>query len=169
MPRTFDDEMRADAARLYSAGKSCRAIARELGVAASTVSKWAKETGRSFTREQVRAAVEAHTEDLAAARLRLVGKMATAAEGMLDSIDSPYLVYNFGGNDNTYEEHTLTSPPVEVKRSIIVTAGIAFDKASRIVERDPDTGGATSVLDTLEAGLRTVVSELDGPKTDEGD
>jgi hypothetical protein len=60
--------------------------------------------------------------------------MLAASESMLDRIDDPYLVYAFGGKDNDYNEHRLDSAPVEVRRNIITTAGITFDKLSRIVE-----------------------------------
>ncbi|RLP68365.1 helix-turn-helix domain-containing protein [Mycetocola reblochoni] len=155
--------MRAEARRLHAEGLGCNAIAKRIGISPAAVSRWAKREGLVFDRSRTKRAVEAHTVDLAAARLRLVGKMATAAEGMLDSIGSPYLVYNFGGKDNTYEEHTLASPPVEVKRSIIVTAGIAFDKASRIVERDPDVSGPVSTLQKLETAFESILRTTDTP------
>ncbi|MBO1739680.1 helix-turn-helix domain-containing protein [Leifsonia sp. TF02-11] len=129
--RTFDAER---AQELFDQGLGCNAIARELGVAPSTVSKWAKDTKRVFDRTQTAAAVKAHTVDLAAGRIRLAEKMLNAAEAMIDAIDDPYLVYNFGGKDNTYNETLLDSAPVEVRRNIITTAGITFDKLSRIVE-----------------------------------
>jgi transcriptional regulator with XRE-family HTH domain len=147
------DSKRARA--LFDGGLSCNAIARELGVAPSTVSRWAKGEELAFDRAQTAAATAAHTIDLAAGRIRLAEKMLDAAEGMLDRIDEPYLVYNFGGKDNTFEEHELDSAPVEVRRSIIVTAGIAFDKLTRIVERDgTGTDEAVGMLDTLAAGFR---------------
>jgi hypothetical protein len=62
--------------------------------------------------------------------------MLAAAEAMIDRIDDPYLVFNFGGKDNTYEERLLDDAPVEVRRNIITTAAITFDKLSRIVEND---------------------------------
>lgn len=166
--RPVEPETRTEALRLFEAGKSRNAIARELGIGAATVTKIIGDAGQAFDREQTAAAVKAHTVDLAALRLRLAEKMGTAAERMLDKLDDPYLVYNFGGKDNDYNEHTLDSAPVEVRRSVIVTGGIAFDKITRVVERDPDTSGATSVLSALETGLRAVVAELDaGVTTDD--
>lgn len=149
---TFDSER---ARELHGEGLSCNAIARELGCAASTVSRWAKAEGLSFDRSKTAAAVAAHTVDLAAGRVRLAEKMLAASEAMLDDIDGEYLVYNFGGKDNTYTEHLLDTAPVEVKRNIITTAGITFDKLTRIVEKS-DTGleQAVGVLDTLAEGFR---------------
>lgn len=142
--RTFDAER---AQELFGQGLGCNAIARELGVAPSTVSKWAKDTKRSFDRSKVAAANAAHTIDLAAGRIRLAEKMLAASESMLDKIDDRYLVYAFGGKDNLYREHELESAPVEVRRNIITTAGITFDKLSRIVENDG--GGADDAKSML--------------------
>lgn len=137
-----------------------RAIAEKLGVSRSTVSRWAKEEGLAFDRAQTAQAVAAHSIDLAAARTRLAEKMAHRAEQLLDSLDGKYLVFNFGGKDNTYEEHELDKPPVEVVRNAVTTAGIAFDKLSRIVERDPDVTGVQSVVASLEAGILAAAAHL---------
>lgn len=146
---TFDYER---ARELHAAGSSCNGIARELGCAASTVSRWAKSEGLTFDRSKTAAAVAAHTVDLAAGRIRLAEKMLAASEDMLDTIDGPYEVYNFGGKDNTFESRVLDSAPVEVRRNVITTAGITFDKLTRIVEKS-DTGldMAVGVLDTIAA------------------
>lgn len=153
---TFDAER---ARGLYAGGLSCNAIARELGCAPSTVSRWAKGEGLSFDRSQTAAAVAAHTVDLAAGRTRLAEKMLAASEAMLDRIDDEYVVYNFGGKDNTFEQRTLDSAPVEVRRNIITTAAITFDKLTRIVEKS-DTGldQAVGVLDTLAEGFRAAAA-----------
>lgn len=131
MTGTFDAKR---AHELFAAGASCRAIAAELGVAASTVSRWAKGAGLTFDRSQVAAAVQAHTVDLAAGRIRLAEKMLAASNRLLDELDGPYLVYSFGGRDNTYAEHELARAPVEVHRNVVTTAGITFDKLTRVVE-----------------------------------
>jgi hypothetical protein len=63
-------------------------------------------------------------------------------------------VYSFGGRDNTYEEHKLDRPPVEVVRNAVTTAAIAFDKATRVLELSPDgLNESLSVLDRVEAQL----------------
>lgn len=137
-----------------------RAIAEELGVSRTTVSRWAKDEGLAFDRARTAQAVAAHSIDLAAGRQRLAEKMLAAAEQLLDSLDGPYLVYNFGGKDNTYAEHELKRPPVEVVRNAVTTAGITFDKLTRIVERDPDVSGAESAVRALQAGLLAAASVL---------
>jgi hypothetical protein len=166
MARATFDPKRAQ--ELADQGLSCRAIAKEMGFAPSTVSRWAEGAGVKFDRAQTAAAVQAHTVDLAAGRLRLAEKMLAASEAMLDDIDGEYLVYNFGGKDNDYNEHLLDAAPVEVKRNIITTAGITFDKLTRIVEKS-DTGleQAVGVLDTLAEGFRAAADIYRGETPNE--
>lgn len=167
MPRTFDDEMRASARELHGQGLGCNAIARELGVAASTISTWAKGEGLSFERGQTELAVRARSIDLAETRTLLAQKMAVAASDLLDQLDGPYLVWNFGGKDNTYEEHLLDSAPVDVVRSAVTTAGIAFDKLTRIVERsNPELESAEGLLDMSAAMFEAAAERIRARRTE---
>lgn len=159
---TFDAERAQEAQALYDEGLSCNAIAKKLGCSPSTISRWAKDAGLKFDRSQTAMAVRAHVIDMAETRLLLAQKMAVAAHDLLDSLDGEYLVYSFGGKDNTYEEHTLERPPVEVVRNAVTTAGIAFDKASKVLEATPEgTTEAESVLDRLEAEFDDEFTDVD--------
>lgn len=159
------DPKRAQFRELHAEGISASEIARKLGVSKSTISRWAKAEGLEFDRAQTAKAVAAHTIDLAAGRQRLAEKMLAAAEEMLDKINDPYLVYSFGGRNNVYTEKKLDTAPVEVRRNIITTAAITFDKLTRIVERDPDVSGARSVVASLEAGILAAAEVLRTPET----
>lgn len=166
--RPVGQETRARVVALFHEGKSRNAIAKLVGIGAATVTSIIGAAGLSFDRSKTAAAVKAHTIDLAAQRITLAEKMAAVAEKMLDQIDDEYLVYNFGGKDNDYNEHLLDSPPVEVKRSIVVTAGIAFDKITRIVEKD--NGGldqAVGVLDQIADGFKAAAEKYRAESTDE--
>lgn len=145
---------------LHTSGFSASAIAVELGVSKSTVSRWAKQDGLKFDRARTAEATAAKTIDLAAGRTRLAEKMLARAEEALDDLDKPYIVYSFGGRDNVYNEHKLDKPPVEVKRNVLTMAGITFDKLSRIVEKDPDVTGAESAVRALQAGLTAAAAVL---------
>lgn len=161
---------RAQLRKLHGRGLSASAIARELGVAKSTVSRWAKADGIAFDRARTAEAVAAKSIDLAAGRQRLAEKMLQRAEEALDDLDKPYLVFSFGGRDNVYTEHELKRPPIEVKRNVLTMAAITFDKLSRIVEKDPDVSGAQSVVQSLEAGILAAAEVLRQPETPaEGD
>lgn len=162
---TFQTERGHEARALYEEGYGCNAIAKKLGVGVATISRWAKAEGLTFDRSQTELAVRAHTIDLAEARVMLAQKMVVAASEMLDRLDGPYVVFNFGGRDNDYNEHTLDEPPVEVIRNAVTTAGIAFDKATKVVEATDDGGAGEgeSLLKSLaeELGL-TKVEPTDG-------
>ena len=142
------------AKELFDQGFGCNAIARELGVGAASVSRWANAEGLAFDRSQVALAVRAHVVDMAETRLLLAQKMAVVAHDMLDQLDGPYLVHSFGGRDNEYNEHTLERPPVEVVRNVVTTAAIAFDKATKVLELSPDgLNESLSMLDRIERDL----------------
>lgn len=147
MPR-ITDEQRAEVLRLHAEQHSRNEIARRVGISAGSVTNICRSADRAFDRSETKQANEARKTDLTAARLRLAGKMLVRSEEMLDALDSPYLVYNFGGKDNTYRQHVLKSAPVEVRRNAVVTAGITFDKLTRIVERE--SGGTESALGLLD-------------------
>lgn len=154
---TFDAER---ARELHAEGLSCSRIAKTLRCAPSTVSRWAKAEDLTFDRAQTAAAVKAHAVDLAAGRVRPAEKMLAASEAMLGRIDEPYLVYNFGVKDSTFEQAQLASAPVEVRRNVITTAGSTFDKQTRIVEKS-DTGAeqAAGLLDQLAAGFTAAAAQ----------
>lgn len=154
------DAQKTEVLRLHQLGTTRNEIARTVGISAGSVTNICKNAGRTFDRSATKHATEARQVDLAAARIRLVEKMLDRSERMLDALDGPYLVYNFGGKDNTYEEHTLERPPVEVQRNAVVTAGITFDKLTRIVEKSSTgTEDALGVLDNLADGLKAVAAQ----------
>lgn len=163
-------EQRDQVLALHAEGHARNEIARRVGISAGSVTNICRSAARSFDRSETKQATQARQVDLAAGRVRLAEKMLAASEAMLDRIDDPYLVYNFGGKDNTYEEHTLASAPIEVRRNIITTAGITFDKLSRIVEKS-DTGleHAVGVLDTIADGFRAAAERYRSETPDESD
>lgn len=155
------DDQKAQVLKLHAAGHARNEIARRLGISAGSVTNICCAADRTFDRSGTKQATDARQVDLTAGRIRLAEKMLAASEAMLDGIDGEYLVYNFGGKDNDYNEHSLETAPVEVKRNIITTAGITFDKLTRIVEKS-DTGldQAVGVIDTLAAGFTAAAERL---------
>lgn len=157
MPRgeTFQDGQRAR--ELYDQGLACNAIARELGVGAATISRWARREGLSFNREATALAVRARVIDIAESQALLTQKMLLVGHEALDNLDGPYLVYSFGGRDNTYAEHLLDTPPLEVVRTAQTIAKDAHATATRFLERDNGAlDQAFGVLDLLARGFREV-------------
>lgn len=156
------EEKRAQVAKLVAEGVSRNQIAKDLGIGAATVSRIAKAEGLSFDRSMTRAAVEARSVDLADSRTKLAEKMLNTAHGLIDSLDEPFLVFNFGGRDNEYNEHRLDKPPVDAYRQVMTTAGIAFDKATKILEKSkPGAENVAGMIGLLAASFTKAAEDLD--------
>ena len=140
---------------LHAAGLSARKIASNLGISASTVSKYCKRLGLKFDRAQTVQASETKKIDLEAQRLKLAERMIARANRTLDEIEAQVEVFNFGGKDNTFVTAILDRAPVDTVRSAMTTAAIAFDKASRIVERQAPNSqvAAANMLTSLAAAF----------------
>jgi transposase-like protein len=156
-PRIPDDTRASILAAVRAGAKGRNQIARDHGVALSTVTKLAKEAGvtDAFDRAQTKNATTAALVDNKAQRVLAARRLIAKAHDLLDQMDQPAIVFNFGGKDNTYEEHQLAKPPVADLRNLMVTAATAIDK-HLVLERhdatDPDTMG--SLLGTLLDGLQ---------------
>lgn len=154
-------EQKTQVLALHADGHPRNEIARRVGISAGSVTNICRAHDRAFDRSETETATKARQVDLAAGRTRLAEKMLAASEAMLDSLEDPYLVYSFGGRDNTYTEHTLDSAPFDVRQRALTGAGITFDKLTRIVEKS-DTGldQAHGVIDALAAGFTAAADRL---------
>jgi hypothetical protein len=147
----MNPETRAKARELFDLGVSRNAIARTLDLDPATVTRWAAAEGVEFDRAPTALAVRAHTIDLAKDRLALTREMMVVAREGLAELDDSFTVYNFGGKDNTFAEHTFDRPPPDVRRQALTSAGIAFDKATKVLEKTNEgIGRAESLVDHLE-------------------
>lgn len=156
----ISDEQRAQVLALHTQGLPRNEIARQTRISAGSVTNICKQNDRAFDRSATKDAQAARAVDLTEARLNLAHRMNTAAIDMLDMLDKPFTVFNFGGKDNTFAEATLASPPVEARRTIITSTAIVFDKITRIVEKD--NGGldqAVGVLDQIADGFKAAAAK----------
>jgi hypothetical protein len=145
-PAPLTEAEKAEILRRHAAGETRNGIAREMGRSQQAVSKTVANAGGSFARAvEVQAATEARRIDLEERRVDLAHQLHLHAERLLTQLDKPALVYNFGGKDNTYEEHTLPEPSFGDKRTIIGAAGIAIDKSLKLVPPKTDTEGLAAV------------------------
>lgn len=160
MARTTLTGKRAqEATELYEQGFGCNAIARKMSIDPATVSHWAADVGLLFDRSQTAMAVRAHTIDLAADRLALAQLMHINAVDSLAMLDGPFEVFAFGGKENDFNSQLLDSAPMEARRSAQMIAGVAFDKATKVVEgTNPGQAAAVSLL----AGLAEMIG-VTGP------
>ena len=161
MPKALTAAKRKQILKLHGEGLSRNEVGRQAKVSPSSVTKICNEAGATFDRSKTKEASEAKRVDLADARLTLAHRMDRAANDMLDMLDKPFTVFNFGGKDNTFSSEVLDSAPVEARRTIITSSAIVFDKLSRIVEKD--NGGlenTVGVLDALSGNLAAAAALL---------
>ncbi|WP_300733673.1 helix-turn-helix domain-containing protein [Pseudomonas sp.] len=158
-------EIRARIAELHAKGLSRNAIAREAGISHSTVTRHAKDMGLEFDRSMTRAAVASRAMDLADRRTQMLQRMFDSAEAAFDQIES-------GGIDFTFV--TQAGKVVRTKREITFAdrrdanalGGTAFDKATKMLDRDTGVEGAVSTLDMLETAMVAAARNLvDGEQT----
>lgn len=121
MAAKLTDDERAEIVRLIESGKPCRDIAKQVGRSADTISRIARSIGWTFGRPNLARAREAQSAYSAERRAELAAKATERAQEMLAKMDGRYLVFNFGGKDNTYEEHELEEPPVDALRAMAQT------------------------------------------------
>ena len=133
--------------------------AERFGVSAGTITNISREVGRTFDRAASADATKARAQDVEKRAVLLAERMVEKAHELLDTWDQPYLVFNFGGRDNEYNEHTLDSPPIEVRRQIVSIAAVAVDKMIKI-KRETATGSATE--SAFDAFLKYIAGDEDG-------
>ncbi|WP_052720211.1 hypothetical protein [Actinoplanes rectilineatus] len=156
-PRIPDDVRAAILDDIRSGVLGNRKIATKHGVSSGTVTNIARQAGVSdaFERTHTKKATEAAALDNKALRVKTARRFLNKANELLDQMDQPHLVFNFGGKDNTYEEHLLQRPPTGDLKNLLVSAATAIDK-HLVLERhdvsDPATAG--SLLSALLAGLQ---------------
>lgn len=164
-PRPVDDEKRAEVKRLHGAGLGRNQIARELGISGSTVTKIAKgfDPPLEFDRSATVLALAAVRIDHAAERATLKGMLLVRAREALEAMDSPHVVYSFGGKDNTYNERLLDAPPVGDQRNLMTIAAIAIQRHAdleRVDQNGGDLAGAVGMVGALHEALGLAAAAL---------
>lgn len=135
--RTFDQGERAR--ELFDAGKSCNAIAKELGVAASTISGWAKKQGLSFARKQTAAAVQAHRIDRAAVRADIIDRMYLRSQKILTRLEADTFTYRIPTEAGSQLVHD-DDPPAGDEKNLAAALGIYLERATRLELVDGNAG-----------------------------
>lgn len=146
--RLPDDE-RQRIIDLLPSGRSARSIARETKHSTSTVSKIAHSVGHVFGRANLARAQEARLAYGAEWRADFAKRLSTKCDDLLGDMDGDYLVFNFGGKDNDYNEHTLNSPPTEAKLKSVQAIRLAVQSILDIDRHDSAVGGLTDVQEYL--------------------
>jgi len=141
MPRTrITDTQRAQVLSLARAGMARNRIAAATGVSTGSVTKICQQAGVAFDRAATASATAARKIDCAAARTALSIKLLARADELLEDMNATYLAYNFGGKENTYNEHLMDAPSPGDKRSLMQAATYAIRVHLDIEDHDGDGG-----------------------------
>lgn len=150
------EDVEARAVELIGEGMPRNAIARELQIAPSTVSRIARDAGLSFDRaNQTASATAARQHDLKVRRLELIDELMAKAVDHLVAIDQPFLAFSFGGKENDYNEHTLDRAPTGDILNLHRAASLAMKDARELIRDDDDQGVAEA-----ESMLMNLILEL---------
>lgn len=98
---------------LLGEGLSRHAVARTVGRSPSAVQRIAVAEGFAASeaaRARTANATTARRSFCAERRAEHAAAMQDEIRRLLELLDAPTVVYNFGGRDNTYAEHTLPRP-----------------------------------------------------------
>ena len=153
MAKPLSAEERQRIVDLLKSGKSFREVADLTGRSWGSIHNVAVGAGVRRDVQRTKKATEARRADIRA-------RMALVAEGLVDDaarlreqIFAPHIAFNFGGKDNTYEEHEIPEPTARDKQALMTSIGIALDKA-RLITEDTNGGNAMNVM---RAWVRDVI------------
>jgi hypothetical protein len=164
VPRPLADDVRAAILADIRAGQlSARAIAKRHGVAASTISKLAKDAGvvDAFERTQTQKATRAVEIDNRARRAIIATELLNDVAHLRERAWSPYTVAM--GTAMGVEKVTLDLPPLGEVRSAYTAIGIVLDKHLALDRHDnsggADVADAVSMLTNLASGIRRIAEQ----------
>jgi len=142
----FDDETRKRGVELYVAVGTSKA-AREIGCSTSAIVKWAKAAGKLRYTERTKAANKARSANAAERRGKLSAALLADAERLRQQLFAPCMAHNFGGKDNTYNDHELPEPDFGAKAQLLKAIGVAIDKHLALERHDADGGEGLAAVD----------------------
>lgn len=154
MPRTFTLEERDEAIALgQEVGPS--EAGRRLGICRTTVSSWMRRAGvRSDAADITRAATATAAAKNAARRAALAEGLLEDALKLRSQIFAPTLMHNFGGRDNTYEQHEIPEPTAKDKQALMNSIMNALKGAMELERFDSDESADVSALKAWLAAMR---------------
>lgn len=147
MAPPLTDTERAQIRQLIEAGHGCVQIAKTVGRSNDTISRIAKAMGHTFGESNLARAHAARSAYSADRRAALAAKATERAGEMLERMAGRYLVFNFGGRDNTYEEHELAQPPTEAQRALAATFRDLMRTVLDVDRHDNADKGVSSAFD----------------------
>jgi DNA-binding Lrp family transcriptional regulator len=150
--RPVDSKTRARVEALGRAGQMSRnAIAKDVGISPSTVTRICREATPpiTFDRSATAVAVEARQLDLKAERARISARLIAEIDGLFDKMHAPHVVV--GWYEGSASEHVLDQPTSGDVKNYATTLGILLDKHLALVKHDSDDRDKPAVDKWLEA------------------
>lgn len=160
--RIPDDERQRIADLIRTGQHSRNEIAKITGRGVATITRIGNDIGWDWlsacderTQSTLARAHDARSAFCAERRAAIAARLTEESELLLDELHGEHLVFNFGGKDNTYEEHVLSEPPTEVKRALVSTVREAMRTVIEIDRHDSvvDEGKAKGLLERIVEGL----------------
>ena len=141
--------------RLHATGLSQAKCAKQMGRHAGTLSTHSQMLGLKWDGSSTAVAVAAIVADNRSKRSALEARLLREAEGILDQLHQPSVVYSFGGRDNDCTYATLDKPPSGSVRDLMNAATIAVAHSLKIAVHDSSSShdDAKSMLTTLASAM----------------
>jgi predicted transcriptional regulator len=155
--RPVEPDVRARIIELVEAGLSRNAVARQVLVSPSTVSKVAAEhePPLQFDRSMSASAVAAHQADAKQRRAEIQDLLVSKAEDFISSLDQEFTVFAFGGKDNDFNSRVLDGPPTGDILNLMRSTSLALKEARDLRKDDDDEG-----VNDAESLLMNLILEL---------
>jgi transposase-like protein len=153
VPARVPDDEREQIIAEFATGKSCRQIAKQFGRATQTISNIARDAGHSFGQtnaEHARAVKAVYDSER---RARIIANELEAIERLQAQRFAETLVYNFGGRENTYNEHMIAEPDFRSKRDLTAAISTAV-KTVMELDRAEQANSADELLIEFTTAIR---------------
>lgn len=164
MPAPITTDQRQQIVTLHAQGLSRNAIARELSLSSSTITKICTEEGLSFDRSKTINATRARVADNKSRRAAIVGRLYGRAEKILDRLEAPQYVHRMMGPEGS-EKIFDEDPPAGDERNLATSIAVYLDKATKLedYDRTGDESGAA-----VDKWLAYMMGGLGGGETPAG-
>lgn len=163
MATPVTDDERARIIELIESGLSRSEVARQAGRGKSTITRIANEIGWDWlamadarTQSSLARAHGARSAFSAERRAVIAARMTEECEKLLDQMHGEFLVFNFGGKDNDYNEHLLERPPVESTRAMVQSVR---DLLRTVIDIDRHDNKADDGLAAVDQWIRGLIGE----------
>ena len=151
--RKVTDEERAEIIRLHREGVGRNEIGRRIGRAQRTISIVCAEEGLTFDASMTEEATRHRVAQLAALRAEAAMDLHIDALRLAQQMWEPGTVYNFGGKDNTFNDHDVEELSSADKKNLMAAAGIAIEKSLKLVPPEREDLEGLAAVDQWLRGM----------------